>query len=57
MSDNSTLPGCFSLFPRALPPNNCSICHYREACKKYVKKDVLKEILERLDQIEQKLRG
>jgi len=55
MVDDSSLPGCFSL-NRALPPNRCETCRHREDCKKYVKKDTLKEILARLDQIEQKLR-
>jgi hypothetical protein len=55
-SDNSTLPGCFSL-GKPLPPNRCETCRYAGECRRFVRKDTLKEILVRLDQIEQKLRG
>jgi putative component of membrane protein insertase Oxa1/YidC/SpoIIIJ protein YidD len=53
----NTLPGCFTLYPKALPPNNCSTCRFREDCQKYMRKEALKLILTKIEDLEQKLRG
>jgi hypothetical protein len=55
MSDNGTLPGCFSL-RKPLPPNRCETCRYREECKKYVLKVALQPILAKLERLETVLR-
>jgi len=55
MVDDSTLPGCFSL-GKPLPPNRCETCKYCEDCRKYIRKDVLKAVLARIEEIEQKLK-
>jgi putative component of membrane protein insertase Oxa1/YidC/SpoIIIJ protein YidD len=57
MSGADTLPGCFSLYPKALPPNNCSTCQFSEDCSKYVRKDALKPILAKILEAKQILRG
>jgi len=51
-----TLPGCFTSYPEAIPPNNCSTCPLREDCRKYIKKEALKDILAKIEDLEQKLR-
>jgi hypothetical protein len=52
-----TLPGCFALYPKALLPNSCSTCRFREDCQKYVRRDALKLILLKIEDLERKLRG
>jgi len=57
MTGDSTLPGCFSLYPKPLPPNRCENCPYREDCQKFVSKEALKPILAKLAELKQTLQG
>jgi len=53
---DSTLPGCFALYPNAIPPNECEKCRYREDCKRYVPRDdvvqVFRDILGIIERVE-----
>ncbi|MCC6019283.1 MAG: hypothetical protein LM601_09650 [Candidatus Verstraetearchaeota archaeon] len=52
----NTLPGCFAMYPRAMPPNKCETCPYTTDCKKCLRKEALKTILMKIEEIEKKLR-
>jgi len=51
MTGESTLPGCFAI-GKPIPPNRCQNCPYRADCRKYVRKEDLKPILAKIEEIE-----
>jgi len=44
------------MYPRAMPPNKCETCPYTTDCKKCLRKEALKTILMKIEEIEKKLR-
>lgn len=52
-----SIPGCFGYYPKALKPNDCSICEAKELCQKVVAKESLKLILEEVGEAKAILKG
>jgi len=58
MADSpDTLPGCFGYFGKPVAPNVCSLCPVKEDCQKYVPKESLKLVLDKLLELKVVLRG
>lgn len=52
-----TLPGCFGYFGKPVAPNVCSLCPVKEACRKYVPKELLTLILDKVSEVKIALQG